>query len=474
MTDIKGITLRYFRDIRFWIVLFFIVRLIGITNPPLESSHNWRQTTVTMVARNFQEVDNSILYPRIDIAGEKTGITGMEFPLLNYGIYLTAEIFGYHHWYGRLINLIISSIGIFYFFLLVRQFFDERTAYYAALILLFSAWFVFSRKIMPDTFSVSLIIIGLYHGANYMFKTGGWLKLFYFGLLIMLGVLSKLPSGYLLIILIPWILSKSIAIQKRILFTFITGLALLPSLWWYFIWVPYLVKHFGFWHFFMGKSINAGINELLENLNLTLSRFYHTAFGFSGFVVFVIGLVKATMERKRTLLILFALSSFSFIIIMLKAGFTFAHHSYYIVPFVPVMALVAGYGLSKLRVQWLAPLLAGIIFIECAGDGYRDFFIKKELATVIPLESSLDKVSSRKDLILINSNYIPTPMYFAHRKGWINSNEFISHANNVDSLSKLGLKYIVILNSGFGSPNKLSYPKVIDCEEFEIYSVSAN
>ena len=65
------------KDIRFWIVLLFTVRLFGITNPPLEVGHNWRQTTVTMVARNFLEVDNDVLYPRVDIAGEKTGITGM-------------------------------------------------------------------------------------------------------------------------------------------------------------------------------------------------------------------------------------------------------------------------------------------------------------------------------------------------------------------------------------------------------------
>lgn len=80
------------KDIRFWILLLFIVRLIGISNPPLEVGHNWRQTTVTMVSRNFLEIDNNILYPRIDIAGEKTGITGMEFPLLNYTIYIVSKV----------------------------------------------------------------------------------------------------------------------------------------------------------------------------------------------------------------------------------------------------------------------------------------------------------------------------------------------------------------------------------------------
>ena len=100
------------RDVRFWILLFFLLRLIGITQPPLEVAHNWRQTTVTMVSRNFYETDARIWLPKVDMAGEKSGITGMEFPLFNYLIYLMSLLFGYTHWYGRLINLVISSAGI--------------------------------------------------------------------------------------------------------------------------------------------------------------------------------------------------------------------------------------------------------------------------------------------------------------------------------------------------------------------------
>jgi hypothetical protein len=101
--NLKALVLNY----KVWVIAFFILRLYHITNPPLEVAHNWRQTTVTMAARNFLEVDPNILLPRIDIAGEKTGITAMEFPILNYLIYLLSLIFGYAHWYGRLINLVI-------------------------------------------------------------------------------------------------------------------------------------------------------------------------------------------------------------------------------------------------------------------------------------------------------------------------------------------------------------------------------
>ena len=111
-----------FLNIKFWIIAFFILRLFHITNPPLEVSHNWRQTTVTMVARNFEEVNNNIFYPRLDIDGDKAGVTGMEFPVFNYLIYLMSLLFGYEHWYGRLINLIVSSFGIYFFYKLKNLF----------------------------------------------------------------------------------------------------------------------------------------------------------------------------------------------------------------------------------------------------------------------------------------------------------------------------------------------------------------
>src|SRR5436190_9169865 len=145
-----------FKDIRFWILLYFLIRLFGITNPPLEIAHNWRQVTGLMVARNFYEVDPNILYPRVDMAGERTGITGTEFPLFNYLIFLAALLFGWADWYGRLINLIITSIGIYFFYRIIADFIRRDLAFYAAFILLNSLWFIYARKTMPDTFSLAL------------------------------------------------------------------------------------------------------------------------------------------------------------------------------------------------------------------------------------------------------------------------------------------------------------------------------
>ncbi|MCZ4408865.1 glycosyltransferase family 39 protein [Cryomorphaceae bacterium 1068] len=461
------------RDIRFWIVFFFLIRLFGITNPPLEVGHNWRQTTVTMVARNFLEVDNSIFYPRIDIAGEKTGITGMEFPVLNYLIYCVSEVFVYQHWYGRLINLIISSLGLWFFYRLLRKYFPENVSFYSTIILAVSVWFQFSRKIMPDTFSMSMILACIYYGTNYLEnKKNQAIQLVVYFSLLVLGMLSKLPAGYILIVFAIPFLDKDIDLKKKLVFALASFVGLIPVVAWYYYWVPHLVEAYGFWHFFMGSSISQGFSEILENGGQTVSRFYDTAMKYVGFAAFLLGLIISIAKKEWRIYTLFALGFSGFLLVVFKAGFTFSHHNYYIIPFVPIMALVAGYGLSQIESQKIAVFLLVAICAEGIANQHQDFRIKERSAKILNLESDLDQFSERSDLILINSGYYPTPMYFAHRKGWVNTNEQIQVKEYLEDLQSKGLKYIVILKRAFGKEMELNDHEVVfDNEDYRIYKL---
>ncbi len=457
-----------FSNFKIWIIIFFVIRLAGITQPPLETIHNWRQTTVTMVARNFYETDANILYPRIDIAGEKSGITGMEFPLLNYGIFLMAKALGYSHWYGRLINLIISSLGIFFFYKLTRMFMSEQAAFYSGIILLVSIWFSFSRKIMPDTFSTSLVIMGMYCAILFLQKDcGRYFQLFLYMVLIMAGALSKLPALILApALLIPFLYS-TVRVKRRSLFAVVTALALTPAGWWYFVHVPFLNESFGFLHFFMGVGMVQGASELWTHANAAFAHFYSDALKYSGFIVFIAGVVFSVINRNKLLLATLALTGASIFIVMLISGYTFAHHSYYIVPFVPVMAALAGYGLSQLP-RKLAMILLIAIATEGLLDQQHDFRINADKLALLELEKDLDKFSLRNDLILINSGEYPTPMYFAHRKGWVNSNDQLT-PENIEVLRSKGLKYVVILKKTFGSYIKLPLPELLSNENYTLY-----
>ncbi|MDA3890810.1 MAG: glycosyltransferase family 39 protein [Salinivirgaceae bacterium] len=394
----------------------------------------------------------------------------MEFPIFNYLIYLISLVFGYQHWYGRLLNLIVSSFGIYFFSLLVKKYFSSKTSLYSSIILIVSVWFIFSRKIMPDTFSMSLIFMGFYYGTNYFEKRSGLKHLLLYFFLTTLGMLAKLPCGYILILFVPIIVQQRKNYSKIIIFSVVSLISILITGIWYFYWVPNLVETYGFWHFFMGKDMGIAIQEILEYWNLTLSRFYGTAIQYTGFVTFAGGLIYAAFKRNIKILLVFGLSFAAFLIIILKAGFTFSHHSYYIIPFAPIMALLAGYALAEIKNQnWAISILA-IICLEGVLNAQHDFRIKTNEAALIQLENDLDHLSNRNKLILINSGSYPTPMYFAHRKGWIVENSTILDGDYIDSLSNLGLKHIVILKKTFGSNIALPYKKEFDNSDYTIYT----
>lgn len=461
------------KDIRLCVLFFMLIRLVGITNPPLETEHNWRQTTVAMVSRNFLEIDNNIFFPRVDMAGEKTGITGMEFPILNYLVYLMAELFGYQHWYGRLINLIVSSFGLLFFYRLLKKYFSIKMAFYSTIILMVSIWFQFSRKIMPDTFSMSMLIACIYYGSNYLEKTDSKYSLIHllsYGLLMLLGGLSKLPSLYILIVFIVFYVDNSIKIKRKSIFALVSIFSLTPIFVWYFYWVPFLVEEYGFFHFFMGKDLTQGILEIFQNKEQTLSRFYDTALKFIGFFIFLYGLILSVYQKNIKILSVFLLAFFGFAIIVFKAGYTFFHHNYYVIPFVPIMALVAGYGLSQIKQTKVAIFILALIMIEGVANQIHDFRIKKSNKVLLNLEQDLDTISNKDDLILINSGNYPTPMYFAHRKGWVNSNDKILNEQYIKELKHKGLKYIVILKKSFGENiSLLQYKNVLENENYSIY-----
>ena len=471
-----------FKDIRFWLVLFFAIRLFGITNPPLEVEHNWRQATVAMVARNFHEVDNNITLPRIDILGARTdvgssGITGMEFPIFNYLIYLSSELFGYQDWHGRLINLLISSLGLWFFYQLLLRYFNREIAFNATIILTVSIWFTFSRKIMPDTFSMSFILASMYFGTSYLEgkqKRAGIIDLLAYVCLMCVGVLAKLPSGYLLVLFLLIYFKNSIPLKRRVVFASVSFLGLIPAAAWYFHWVPGLVENYAS-TFFMGNSFSQGFYEIIEHFPTVLYRFYNTAINSIAFAVFVLGLIIALVSKDKKILLILITSFLTFSVVIVKAGLIFPLHSYYIIPFVPVMSLIAGYALSKIKYSKFVIFILFAISVEGIIKQQQDFFLKDEEKALLNLESDLDKVSHPSDLILINSGAYPTPMYFAHRRGWVNNRRVIKNKRYLEELSDRGLKYIVILKKVFGSEIHLpQYEKVLDNESYSIYKVAEN
>lgn len=456
-------------NIRIWLAIAFLARLYAITDPPLETSHHWRQTTVTMVARNFAEVGLDLLHPRMDTAGQLTGITGMEFPLLNALIALCITLLGPAHWYGRAVVLIVCTFGILSFHRLVARRSDTRTAFLSAMLLLFSLWFMYGRKIMPDVFALSLVLMGLERLEAALRTPEQWLSLVLGALLIMAGTLSKITAGCL-VAAWPALVYFGKA-DKRRAWTTTAALALacIPTCWWYFHWVPLLVANYGYWHFFMGKPMAEGAAELWANLGRTLDNFYFDALRFSGSAMVIWGCLQAVRKRTYQALAILALVGMAFLLTMLKAGDTFWMHAYYVLPVIPVMAVLGGIGLGSIKDRRWAHVLLAIIVLEGLLAQANDFHVAPDHVPLLDLEQDLDVISAPGGLIAVNSAQVPTPMYFAHRRGWTVRNADLIRPVYLDSLSALGCEQVVVLKHTFERAVPLPWPVLLERDAYRIH-----
>lgn len=459
-------------DIRFWIGLFTLVHLFFITLPPLEPASTWRQTDGLMIARNFYERNGNILYPTTDVCGDKTGITGCEFPLINYSIALMSHVFGYHDWFGRLLNVILSAIGVFFFYRTLREQFNRQVAFNASLIMLASIWFTYSRTNIPDTYAVSLCMIAIFFAIRFL-RDGGAVPFILFLLPAMAGCLIRISSASLLTVLvIPFLYSGNRS--RRVVFTAGSILVLVAVYAWYFVWVPYLNNTYGIsGQFFMGMSFSDGLATLMSDIPLTLKRLYETPLKFSGFIVFLGGLIYAVMRRERKLLAVFSIPFVVYLIMVVKLAVGWHIDAYYVMMIVPGMALVAGWALTQIRKKSVAIALLAFIVIEGVANQFHVLSIRQPNLQLVQLEQVMDTVSRRDDLIACNGIHAsdPTPMYMAHRRGWVLATTDFTDPGVIANLRAGGCKYILIVRKAI-EDIALDLPVAFQSDDFAVYQLN--
>jgi hypothetical protein len=466
---LRRFDLRILQDVRFWLIVSVTLHLFTITNPPLENTSQWRQADVLMIARNFYEGSHNILYPTTDIGGSLSGIVGCEFPIFNYLIYLFSIPFGFHDWFGRLINLIVSTTGVYFFYKLVKENFGGRTAFNSSIIILTSLWFTYARVSIPDTFAASLCIISLYYGVHYL-KEPNIKSLLLFLVLGLVGCLSRASAAALMtVIAVPLIFGNSRWSSK--LTVAAIGLIIFVCVYiWYFIWWPHLNTYGLTGHFYMGSTFSDGAALLWSQWSASLQRFYYVGFKYSGFIVFLVGLYMVFKTKNRQLLVVFLVPFIAYAIIVLKIAVGFNIDGYYMVMFIPPMALVAGYGLAQLNDK-LCVLLLLVVATEGIAGQAHEFKILHWQKPWMELESIMDTVSERDDLVAITglAGNDPVPMYMAHRRGWVKAPAHLNDPIMRDDLLKAGCKYIVINTIYAKARLSFDLPRVHESEEFIIY-----
>ncbi|MGK2863752.1 MAG: hypothetical protein ACSLE0_17600, partial [Chitinophagaceae bacterium] len=237
---------------------------------------------------------------------------------------------------------------------------------------------------------------------------------------------------------------------------------------WYFYWVPHLVETYQNQLYFP-RGLVEGFKEILPYTSDFLRNFYFNALhSYIAFALCLAGIYLLFAGTNRILKIGILFISFTFFLFILKTGIVFPLHNYYIIPFVPVMALFAGIALERLKGVYQSILLV-LIALEGILNQQHDFFIKDSEAYILKVEDIASRNTLPGDRIVINGGQSPQEIYFAHRKGWSVTNDKID-STTIQLYKEAGASYLIINNRTFSQAIDFIPVKEIG-SEYSIYSI---
>ncbi|MFN0189380.1 MAG: hypothetical protein ACKVQV_11835 [Bacteroidia bacterium] len=302
---------------------------------------------------------------------------------------------------------------------------------------------------------------------------GKWkaIQSFHFFVLGVLGCLAKISAAPILTCLAIPLFLRHIQLTRKIIISICSSIILGSVCYWYFIWVPHLNSTYRFGgYFFMGMSINDGIQDLIREWPHALDQFFVTPLKYTGLVVFLLSFYLLVKTKNWVAIAAFLVPISAFLVFVLKSGWGFYVNDYYPLVSVPFFAFLVGLGLTEIKSRTIAMTLLLIISIEGIANQIHVFKIRQPFTSLLSLESTLDRITLPNDLIAINSDGSPTPMYCAHRRGWNLYNDDLKEAEYRKTLKSKGCKFIVILKI-FNSNIDLELPKVYDSQEYSIYKL---
>lgn len=167
-----------------------------------QSIHQWAQCDRAAVALNYAQESMNLFQPRVHNLDNGTGITGMEFPFVNYSVAILYKIFGVHEYIYRLFVLCFFTAGLIFAFLIAKKF-TNHFYFSLGIMLLFACsplLAFYSSNFLPEPVSLSLTIMAWYaliHGLDSDNKNKWillWCILFSLASLIKISALVNMPA----------------------------------------------------------------------------------------------------------------------------------------------------------------------------------------------------------------------------------------------------------------------------------------
>lgn len=431
----------------FILIIFAVFNNVGIfkyLDWPPSGPHQWAQCDRGSAAKLFSEESLNIFLPHTHNIANGTGITGMEFPIINWLVGILYRLFGFQEIYYRLLMFIFYAVSIFFAFKMTLQFTNNNFSHSLLAVLIFSLSPVlcfYSANFIPDIASMALAIGGWYLFLTADLKrTKPWISI---TILLSLASLIKITALiHLFTMAAVFVLDANFWNRelkkhlKKMVFSAVATIAF-PVAWYaYAIW---LNDKYDAQVFLTEPKAAFGLNELAEVYSKmkkgVLKEYYVEEFKWVLIVLVIVPIYFYRRAEKRllfTTLILYIGSGVYFILMARQ----FPDHDYYIITLLPAILfnLILFFNLlQKLPKPYYFTnwIIVGLLFVF---SNYMMVYCKKNirnrytvskwnnfLATdrLFNLEPEINKLGVTKDktIIFYSDSTTNVSLYFLNRKG---------------------------------------------------------
>lgn len=457
------------------LVFALAMRLVHLNSPPI-GVHQWRQTQTAMISRNFHEKGYKFFYPQINWVGDGEGYAETDFPVYSFAVALGYGAFGDHDWVGRLTTVVFSLLTIYFLYLLVRKFLDEKTALWSAFFLsLLPLVAFYGRAIMPESLMLMSTVAGLYFFSEWLDKE----KKAYFILSVIFvanACMLKPTSLYIGLPLLYLAISK---FGKRTLKTpalYLFAVLVFGGVFAWYYHAHSILLDTGNTIGLYDKWLNWGLLARARFWNrIVVISLLERHFAWFGFPVFIAGVFMARRARNERL---FDLWLIAVVIYMLIAGQGNFAHDYYQLPFMlPGVVFMArvysrrfdfkGYKKDRTSVALTVALIGMVVFSFIQ---YRKFLKNEDTASSVTYRSSrlIRETTGNKDLVITITDGDPSILYFSNRKGWVATTTEVTDEYLNEKIKK-GAKYLAGVYWRFDRPEeKERLTQILSSREYKI------
>lgn len=365
----------------FFICFILVAANLGLfqhfTHGPL-SVHQGAQSDRACVAWNYYTQSMDFLQPRVSENRAHEGITGMEFPIIQYTVALLYKIVGFHHFIYRTVMFLIVFFGVFSAFK-ITGFFIQKTL---PRMLVTMGWFLspifvfYSNSYIPDAAALAFSMIALHQFIKFYFRINQRNSALWYMLFMTLAGLIKVTFliphiAIIAFVFLPFVFPKFIESQHRS-----------EKLPWYAIFLPFaaviawymyashLTKSTGNNHFLQQINPAHSLKEFIDNIAFATNTWQSSLYAKWPFILLLVfGFSKIFTSLKTQPLI-------SYFVVFLSLGFLsfvvlfngqLRYHDYYLTAIYPLIFFLLLqhqqlYVEGKTLFAGIAPLVAVILF----------------------------------------------------------------------------------------------------------------